>query len=230
MASTTVNEDTSIEGRLISKSDIRVDGRVDGEVQCESLDIGETAKVSGIVRAKEIVIRGSVEGDIYGDKVTLEATSRVQGDIEHQTLSLEQGAEFEGSSRRASGPATTPDASFQLPPKASSDGYAETFFPNIELYTENFDPVPARKIVEYLGKGVLSQRDASLVSCSDQAELDRIRENFCKKKLSLDLSDDKIDKILADVCKTMSAERNKSRVTFYYLTAEKCGKLSALSD
>lgn len=230
MASTTVNEDTSIEGRLISRSDIRVDGRVDGEIQCESLDIGESAKVSGVVRAKEIVVRGTVEGDIYGDKVSLEATSRVQGDIEHQSLALEQGAEFEGSSRRSTGPATSPETSFQLPPKASGDGFAETFFPNIELYAENFDPVPARKIVEYLGKGVLSQRDASFVSCSDQAELDRVRENFCKKKLGLDLSDDEIDNILADVCKTMSAERNKSRVTFYYLTAEKTGKLETFSD
>lgn len=230
MTSTTVDKDTTIEGRLVSKSDILVEGKVEGEVLCETIEVGESAIINGTIRAKDVNVRGSVEGNIYGEKVSLDATSRVHGDIEHQSLSLEQGAEFEGRSRRGSGSITPEAMPLYAQSRGNGDGFAETFFPNIELYADNFDPKPARLIVEYLGKGVLSQRDASLVSCSDREELDRVRENFCKKKLGLDMSDEKIDAILADVCKTMSAERNKSRVTFYYLTAEKSGKLSELKS
>jgi hypothetical protein len=38
--------------------------------------------------------------------------------------------------------------------------------------------------------------------------------------------DAELDTAILDVCKKMAAERDKPRVTFYYLLAEKYGKLS----
>ncbi|WP_019903218.1 DUF2853 family protein [Methylobacterium sp. 77] len=70
---------------------------------------------------------------------------------------------------------------------------------------------------------VLSQADTRYVACSDQAELDRVRENFLKKKLGL--SSDDLDASIKSVCETMKASRSKSRLTFYYLLAEHYGKL-----
>jgi hypothetical protein len=48
---------------------------------------------------------------------------------------------------------------------------------------------------------------------------------FLKKKLGLQESDSDLDKAIKDVCEKMKAERDKPRVTFYYLLAEKYGKL-----
>ena len=76
---------------------------------------------------------------------------------------------------------------------------------------------------------VMSKPDTRYVACSDPAELDRVRENFLKKKLGLTDDDAKLDKVIADVCATMKAETRKSRVTFYYLIAEKTGKLASLA-
>ncbi len=80
-------------------------------------------------------------------------------------------------------------------------------------------------IVKHLGIA-LQSRDASLVSCSDPSELERVRESFLKRKLGRTESDDQLDEVIAGVCQKMSAERNKSRVTFYYLLAEHFNQLS----
>jgi 3-dehydroquinate synthetase len=81
-------------------------------------------------------------------------------------------------------------------------------------------------IVKHLGIA-LKSKDASLVSCSSKEELDRVRDSWCKKKLKLE--DDKaIDAAIKAVCETMKADKQKSRVTFYYLLAEKLGKLDTL--
>ena len=96
---------------------------------------------------------------------------------------------------------------------------------NIQKYTENADETVVRGIVKHLSIA-LTNRDASLVSCGDKTELDRVREKFLKKKLGLTASDKDLERAINEVCTAMKDTRNKSRVTFYYLLAEKFDKLS----
>ena len=96
---------------------------------------------------------------------------------------------------------------------------------NIQKYTNNISEDVVEGIVKHLGIA-LTNRDASLVSCGDKTELDRIREGFLKKKLQLTVSDEDLDRAINEVCTAMKDTRNKSRVTFYYLLAKKFDKLS----
>ena len=73
---------------------------------------------------------------------------------------------------------------------------------------------------------VLSNNDSQYVSCGDQAEKDTVRDNFLKKKLGLTNSDADLNAAIDNVCLTMKEDRFKSRLAFYYLLAEKFGKLS----
>lgn len=69
-------------------------------------------------------------------------------------------------------------------------------------------------------------KDASKVSSSDQAELDRVKNNFLIKKLGLEDSP-KLDEAIAEVVETLGkANRNKYRAMFYYLLVKKFGKES----
>lgn len=70
---------------------------------------------------------------------------------------------------------------------------------------------------------VMSKPDTRYVACSDPAELDRVRENFLKKKLGLNGGD--LDAAIKATCEHMKADKTKSRLTFYYLLAEQYGKL-----
>jgi cytoskeletal protein CcmA (bactofilin family) len=60
--------------------------------------------VTGDVAADEVVVRGRVVGSFRGVRITLQAQCHVEGDIFHQSLAIEQGAYFEGKSRRSDDP------------------------------------------------------------------------------------------------------------------------------
>ncbi len=106
---------------------------------------------------------------------------------------------------------------------------AAAFVPGVQTYRPDPDIAAIEGIVKHLGIALQNpQADSALVSCSDASELERVRESWLKKKLARTESDADLDAAIAEVCGTMSAENRKSRVTFYYLLAEKYGVLSSL--
>jgi cytoskeletal protein CcmA (bactofilin family) len=102
-----IGEDLTITGNVASKGEIQVDGEIQGDVQCGSLLLGDKSQINGSVLAEDVVVRGRVLGSIRGLRVTLQAQSHVEGDIYHQSLAIEQGAYFEGKSRRTDDPLST---------------------------------------------------------------------------------------------------------------------------
>src|SRR6516225_10214077 len=87
--------------RIISRGMLQVDGEIEGDVQAAEVVVGEKGQVSGMVAGRQVVVRGRVSGVICGQLVALQASSRVEGDIHHMSFAIEQGAHFEGRSRRA---------------------------------------------------------------------------------------------------------------------------------
>ena len=99
---------------------------------------------------------------------------------------------------------------------------------DVKRYVPNADEKAIAGIVKHLGIALKGSADAAMVSCSSKDELARVRDSWLKKKLALTASDAELDKMLKGVCETMKADHSKHRVTFYYLLAEKAGKLGAL--
>ena len=65
--------------------------------------------------------------------------------------------------------------------------------------------------------------DASMVSCSDQTEKDRVKNNFLIKKLGL-TDGPNLDAAVKAVCDQMgSSNRSKHRAVFYYLLVKQLG-------
>jgi cytoskeletal protein CcmA (bactofilin family) len=116
MVPSIIGEDLTITGNVSSKGEIQVDGEIQGDIHCGSLLLGDKSQVQGSVIAEDVVVRGKVVGSIRGLRVTLQAQSHVEGDIFHQSLAIEQGAYFEGKSRRSDDPL----ADVKTPDKASS--------------------------------------------------------------------------------------------------------------
>ena len=94
----------TITGTLESEGEIHVEGRVDGDIRCAHLTVGKDAKVNGNITAEALVIRGEVKGTIRANSVTLLDSSGVESEIFHKSLSIEEGARFEGQSRRSPDP------------------------------------------------------------------------------------------------------------------------------
>ena len=94
---------------------------------------------------------------------------------------------------------------------------------DVKKYAPNADDKVIAGIVRHCGIA-LQKADSSLVSFSDQAELDRVKKGFLTKKLAL-ATDEEKDAALAAVGAKLKGVSRKNRVTVYYLLAEHAGKL-----
>ncbi len=101
----------------------------------------------------------------------------------------------------------------------------QTYVDDIKKYTDSVDMEVVEAITKSLAS-ILENRDASLVSCSDESELETVRTNFIEKKLGI-TDNDRADEAIKAVCEKMSDDRTKSRVTFYYLLIEELDAKSA---
>lgn len=95
---------------------------------------------------------------------------------------------------------------------------------DVKKYAPNADDAAIAGIVRHCGIA-LQKVDSSLVSFSDSAETDRVRNGFLKKKLALTDDDASLDKAIAAVGEKMKGTNRKNRVTVYYLLADHFGKL-----
>jgi hypothetical protein len=97
---------------------------------------------------------------------------------------------------------------------------------DIRKYTESVNEAALGAIVKYCGVA-LQRADSSLVSVSDNKEIETIVEGFAARRLGLTAEAARSG--IKAVSEKMKAERRKSRVTFYYLLAEATGTLDKLA-
>jgi hypothetical protein len=84
-------------------------------------------------------------------------------------------------------------------------------------------------VVKNLGPSIY-KKDAELVSCSDEKELETVRKNFMMKKLAYTKEDKTFcQDAIQDVCQILKGVRTKYRATFYYMLAKNLKKTSMLS-
>ena len=121
MVPSIIGEDLTVTGNIISKGEVQVEGEIQGDIHCTSLVIGDKAQITGGVVAEDVVVRGRVVGSIRGVRVTLQTSSHVEGDVYHQSLAIEQGAFFEGKSRRSEDPIANKSETPARPEKSGGD-------------------------------------------------------------------------------------------------------------
>lgn len=89
-----------VTGDIVSDGEVQIDGRLDGDIRCAKLTVGEGGRIKGSVVADDCLVHGEVVGQIKADAVTLSRSSRVEGDVLHDTLAIEPGARLDGHCRR----------------------------------------------------------------------------------------------------------------------------------
>ena len=89
-----------IKGDISGKEDLHLDGNVEGLIQLEDckLTLGTSAKLTGDVVAREVVVYGSVKGNLRGcDRIEIKKDGSVNGDLTTARIMIEDGAYFKGS-------------------------------------------------------------------------------------------------------------------------------------
>jgi len=90
-----------VHGDLKAEGAFRIDGTVEGSVESKgAVFIGEAGIVRGDVRGRDLVIAGAVTGNVVcSGHLEIVATGRVEGDIDAQSVRIETGGVFRGTSR-----------------------------------------------------------------------------------------------------------------------------------
>ncbi len=94
-----VGTGTTIKGEIISKGDIRVDGKIIGQVRSEGkIVIGTSGMVEGDIYCINADFSGKVNGKAeVTELLSLKESSVFLGDIITNKLSIEPGAKFSGT-------------------------------------------------------------------------------------------------------------------------------------
>jgi cytoskeletal protein CcmA (bactofilin family) len=141
---TVLGANCTLEGKLHSNANVRLDGTFTGTLEISgNVLVGETAKITADINAKNISIAGAVRGNVTGKKVQLLRTGRIWGDITATALTTEEGAFIDGKitmlGQEPAKPAPAAEARPEEPP--SPDIQPDTLI--VPPLSEEVPPVPA---------------------------------------------------------------------------------------
>ncbi len=102
---TIIGQEAEVEGKIVVKHAVRIDGKLSGELNStDTITVGSTGRVDGTLSGDNVVIGGQVDGTLRSTGlITLEAGSRFNGDLEAARLVIVDGAEFNGRSTMNAG-------------------------------------------------------------------------------------------------------------------------------
>ncbi|MBN2301326.1 MAG: polymer-forming cytoskeletal protein [Lentisphaerae bacterium] len=109
-AKTVIAEDVEIVGSIKCSSNVQLDGKLNGDINCSgNAIIGKNANVKGNISVTSTTVFGQVNGNISAkDKIELKSSARITGDLRAKRLTIEDGVSFVGKSEvNASGSSTT---------------------------------------------------------------------------------------------------------------------------
>lgn len=112
--SSLIGAGVEIAGDVLITDGVRIDGKVEGIVQCKDdarglLVLSESGTIVGGARVHDAVINGTVRGDLQVENfLELQAGARVTGNIRYRQLRIECGATVDGKlEHMADGTATS---------------------------------------------------------------------------------------------------------------------------
>ncbi|NJM93980.1 MAG: polymer-forming cytoskeletal protein [Cytophagales bacterium] len=98
-SSNTIGKGTSIQGDVTTFGNIRIDGKLVGNVTTKSkIVLGKSAEIEGNIVAQNAEIEGSVKGTVsISELLTLKSSAAVTGDITTNKLVVDAGAVWNGT-------------------------------------------------------------------------------------------------------------------------------------
>ncbi|MEZ5006745.1 MAG: polymer-forming cytoskeletal protein [Chitinophagales bacterium] len=94
-----ISKGAIIEGEIKSETDIRIDGKIKGILNCAAkVVIGPTGEMEGEINCKDASLEGRVTGKLEVNGVLfLKKTARIEGEIYYKRLIVEEGASITGT-------------------------------------------------------------------------------------------------------------------------------------
>jgi cytoskeletal protein CcmA (bactofilin family) len=119
-ATSSISSGMTVIGKVNCDGTIKIFGRIEGELRGSIVVIADGAQIEGDIVAEDLTVGGRVKGTIHAKRVKLIGTADVDGDIYHRSLSIEENARFQGSSRREDRADNVIDATSRVQSKSTA--------------------------------------------------------------------------------------------------------------
>jgi cytoskeletal protein CcmA (bactofilin family) len=95
-----IGADIVVTGNIEAQVDLHIEGKVNGDVRCATLILGENSSVTGSIYAERVRVSGTVDGAVETRDLAIEASARVTGDVTYERLRVANGGVVEGTMKR----------------------------------------------------------------------------------------------------------------------------------
>ncbi|UJF34201.1 bactofilin family protein [Paenibacillus hexagrammi] len=104
---TLIGESTICEGKIMSEASLRIEGQLNGDVECAGdITVGENAVVQSNISARDVLIAGKVKGNVHSKgKLIISSSGILIGNIDVRSFIIQEGGIFQGSSTMNQGQA-----------------------------------------------------------------------------------------------------------------------------
>lgn len=91
-----IGSDVTVTGNIEATDDLVIEGRVNGDVKCSTLIIGESGHVVGNVNTDRLRLSGQIEGTVTTGDLAVESGARISGEIAYSRMRVASGGVIEG--------------------------------------------------------------------------------------------------------------------------------------
>lgn len=97
---TIIGESSRIEGNIITKASLRIEGQVEGDIETEGdVTIGKQGEALSNIIARNVLNAGTIRGSVQTKgELTITETGKLYGDILVTALTIAGGGQFQGTS------------------------------------------------------------------------------------------------------------------------------------
>ena len=116
-ADTLLSEDMSFEGNIRLSRPAMIKGQVTGKIESDSnVFIEKEADVKADVRADELSVKGNLSGAVKASVVEMGSSAVFSGDLTAQSLAMESGCTYDGTSKIGAVPKAAEDVNAEEAP------------------------------------------------------------------------------------------------------------------
>lgn len=95
---TVIAEGITIQGDILGEGAIRIDGKVEGNVQLsKGVILGEKAEIIGSVKSSEVIVFGKLNGNLECKDLYIKSTGKIDGNILVNAFAVDMGGKYNGN-------------------------------------------------------------------------------------------------------------------------------------
>lgn len=92
-----IGPNSQFKGNVTAKGTVRIDGKIEGNIEADWLILGESSYLKGDIVARGVVVGGKIDGNIKASEIIeMKPKGQVMGEITTKKLAVAEGAVFNG--------------------------------------------------------------------------------------------------------------------------------------